>query len=183
MKNNYGYTVAEMLTVVGILVAIGSILTGILYSTLRGSNKTTITTAVTQNGNYAVSTITNSIINSTSVVSLDEVLVADCLLTTTSVKSIVLKNADGSTTTLSCVQGTSPDTENGRITANSIDLINKNQVASIYSSCSFTCTQKDSYSPPIIDFKFTISDINATTNETKASASFGSSVSLRNLTP
>lgn len=172
-----------MLTVVGILVVIGSILSGVLYSTLRGSNKVTITTAVTQSGNYAVSTITNTIINSSSVISVDGSPINDCLLTASPVKSIELKNSDGSSTTLSCVQGASPNTENGSITSNGVDLINKSQVVSIYAQCSFTCTQNDSYSSPIISFKFTISDISATTSETKASASFGSSVSLRNFAP
>ena len=178
-----GFTIVELLTVVGILVIISSILAGILYSTLRGGNKTSITTAVAQNGNYVVSAISNLIISSQSVVQVGGVPFTDCTASP-SASSISLKGYDGGVTILSCSGGTI-SSQSGTMTP--VSLIDTNQVQIDSSSpCLFYCSTQisgDPYSLPIVGFEFTLTDKSSTFLDSKAKARFNSSASLRNFNP
>ncbi|HVZ66890.1 MAG TPA: prepilin-type N-terminal cleavage/methylation domain-containing protein [Patescibacteria group bacterium] len=176
LTNNKGYTVVELLAVVSILVIISGIISSILYSTLRGSNKVKVTTEVTQNGTYAMSIITKTINDSRNVTQVDGVDIDDCTASPSG-KSITFQRLDGSTTTFSCSAGD--------IASNSASIINTNTVQVDDASCIFTCYQKadDLYALPVIGVNFKIEDKNATAEESQGSANFENSIALRNYRP
>ena len=171
-----GYTLIELLAVISILVILTGIISGIIYSTLRGGSKTRITTEVTQNGTYAIGVISNILAPSRGVTKVGGVEINDCTTVQTG-SSITVKSIDGGETTFAC-SGTN-------ISSNSVSLINTNQVQIQPGSCSFSCQQKstDAYSIPVVSVKFTIEDKNAALFENKSSSLFKTSVSLRNYSP
>jgi type II secretory pathway pseudopilin PulG len=64
MKNKKlqaGYTLIELLAVMIILMAVGTIITSILVITLRSGNKSTTTNDIRQNGNYAMAQMSKMI--------------------------------------------------------------------------------------------------------------------------
>lgn len=176
LKQNRGYTIAELLAVISILVIISGIISGILYSTLRGSNKTRITTEVSQNGSYVVSVLSSIITDSNSVTQINGGDISDCTASPVG-DSITLERLDGEFTTLSCAGNT--------ISSNSVSLINTNQVQIEEGSCSFSCAQlsDDPYAVPMIQFTFRVKDKDSAFFENQAGATFESSVSLRNYSP
>ncbi|OIP57349.1 MAG: hypothetical protein AUK12_04025 [Candidatus Levybacteria bacterium CG2_30_37_29] len=180
-----GYTLIELVTVMGILVVISNIIIGIVYTTLRGSNKTRITTTVAQNGNYALSVISNTITTSESVIKINDTDISDCT-TSPSGQTIDLIRYDGGVTTLSCLNSTIASSS-GSLAEPLVDLIDKSQVENDSSTCYFKCIQSESdpYSVPTVEYSFTLSDKNAAGGlfETKSQATFKSSTSLRNYNP
>lgn len=179
-SNNGGYTIIELLTVVGILVIISALVTGILYSTLRGSSKTKIATSVAQNGSYALSVISDAIVSSYAVTAINGNPITDCTASPSGTM-ITLKKSDGSSISFSCANNT--------IASGSASLIDTSQVkidTTNIANCYFYCSQpsNDSYSIPIVGFGFTITDKSTSTLfENKSSAVFNTSVSLRNYLP
>lgn len=176
LKNNKGYTIVELLAVVSILVILSGIITGILYSTLRGSSKTKITTEVVQNGDYALSLITSMIIDSENVTQIGGVDIADCTASPSGT-SITFQRLDGSTTSLSC--------SGNSLSSGSATLINDQQVQVKSGSCAFYCDQKsdDPYAVPIVGVEFTLEDKSSGLFESKSQSSFKTAVSLRNYAP
>ena len=171
-----GYTIIELLAVVSILVILAGIISGILYSTLRGSAKTKITTEVVQNGNYAISVLTNLISSSSSVTGIGGVEIQDCTASPIGT-SISLKNIDGDKYTISC--------SGNNISSGSASLINTHQVQIRTNSCQFYCSQKavDPYSIPIVGIEFVVEDKSTGLFESKSSSFFKTSVSMRNYSP
>jgi len=171
-----GFTIIELLAVISILVILTGIISGILYSTLRGSSKTRINTEVTQNGTYAIGVISNILATSRGVTKVGGAEINDCTTVQTG-SSVTVKSIDGDEITFAC-SGTN-------ISSNSASLINTNQVQIQAGSCSFSCQQKstDSYSIPIVQIEFTIEDRNAILFENKSFSTFRTSVSLRNYSP
>ena len=60
-QNKKGFTLIELLASIAVIVVIGSVIAGIIKSSLRGSNKTNTIEAIRQNGNYALSQISKNI--------------------------------------------------------------------------------------------------------------------------
>lgn len=56
-----GFTLVELLASIVVLVAVGSIIAGIITSSLRGANKTNVVENLRENGNYAISQISRTI--------------------------------------------------------------------------------------------------------------------------
>lgn len=177
-KDQNGYTIIELLTVVGILVIISGLIAGILYSTLRGSSKTKISTTVAQNGAYALSVISDSVMSAYTITAINGSPITDCTASPSG-KIISLKKSDGSTISFSCANNT--------IASGSASLIDTSQVkidTSNLSNCYFYCFQQNPYSIPIVGFGFTLTDKNTSPLlENKSSATFNTSVSLRNYSP
>jgi len=176
-----GYTIIEMLAVVSILVVITGIITSILYSTLRQSSKVKITTDVAQNGQYATSVLRSIITDSRDITQIDGSAISDCTANPSGVSSITLKRLDGGSTVIACTGNT--------IASNSASLINNqvpanNQPLKVQ-SCTFACSQlvNDPYSVPRVDISFSVSDLNTGQFETKSSATFSVSTSLRVYSP
>ena len=174
--NSRGYTIIELLAVISILIIISGVITGILYSTLRGSNKVKITTELSQNGTYALSLINSAINDSRNITQVAGQDINDCTAAPSGT-SLTLKRLDGGTTLLSC--------SNGTISSNSAALINTDQVKVVDNSCLFSCSQQasDPYAFPIITVKFALSDKNAVGSESQGSATFQTSASLNNYSP
>lgn len=183
--SNRGFTIVELLAVVSILVVISGIITGVLYSTLRGSNKVKITTELSQNGTYALGFITRAVSDSRSVTRIGTTQIGilenegdklDCT-ESPSGKSITFKRLNGSTTSFACV-GTD-------VQVDGVSLINTDQIQSDYATCNFECTQNtdDLYAIPIIKITLKLSDKSAAAPESRASSTFETSVALRNNLP
>lgn len=191
---HHGFTIIELLVVTGILVSLGGLVSGLLVATLRSTSKTKVTTAVSQNGNYALSVITEIVRNSDAIVvstgnpptytsngacSLPSAPVAGT-------SQITLHRADGGYTQISCNGNTIASASAatlGNIT-NSIALTDQSQVS--VPSCIFSCQQSDIYTPPIVSVNFSLNDINASAGFEKRLSSpysFSTQVALYNYSP
>lgn len=168
-----GFTLVEMLAVMVVFVVIGSFVTAILITSLRGNNKTNTLTAVRQNGNYALSQMAKTIRNARYLVSPSSCgTVSNPTITTT----LQLKDPNGNTITYDCSGGT--------ISSNSSSLLDTNTVS--LSTCQFTCGKETLIDPPEIGIDFSLLQKNTTTKfaDMTASASaieFTTSVVLRNI--
>lgn len=181
-NNNRGYTVVELLAVTAIIVVMAGLIAGALASTLRGGSKTRITSDVSQNGNFALSVISNTIINSESVTSIGGNSISDCI-NSPSGSSITLKQSDASLLTFSC---TSNNIASQSANFSTTYLIDSDNLEVDAASCSFRCRQEngDPLAIPIIDVSFTLNQKGSSgTFETKSSALFSTSTSMRNYNP
>jgi prepilin-type N-terminal cleavage/methylation domain-containing protein len=175
-REKNGYTIIELLAVVSILVILTGIISGILYSTLRGSSRTRISTEVTKNGNYAISVLTNMISSSRAVTKIAGVDIPNCTAGPSGT-SISLQDIDGDEYVISC--------SGNNISSGADSLINTNKVQVRPGSCRFSCSQRaaDPYAIPIVGIEFVIEDRNVGLFETRASSLFKTSVSMRNYSP
>lgn len=60
-KFSNGFTLVELLASIIVLVAVGSVISGIITASLRGTNKTTTIENIRQNGNYAIAQVSRTI--------------------------------------------------------------------------------------------------------------------------
>lgn len=160
MKKN-GFTLLEIMVVVGILGIIAVVGSGTFFSILRGSTKTKTLQLVKQNGDYAISVMERMIRNARRVSGGGD--------------SITIVNPDGETTVFSC-EG-SPAT----IASNSAPLMDKEvKVDSCYNV--FTVTSGISgVRPAVVKINFNLSQAEMTTRpEEQASINFQTTVTLRN---
>lgn len=161
-----GYTLIELLTVIGILSVIGVVVLSIIFISIRGTQKSDTLEVVRQNGDTALSQMVKNIRYAKS---LDAP--ASCLPATTVSAITVTSLQDGARTTYAC--------SNATISSNSASLLNTNAVET--TSCSFVCTQSKASDPPTITIQYNLSAKGATNfTETRASIPFQSSVTMRN---
>lgn len=178
-----GYTLVELLAVTSIVVIVSGLIIGVLYSTLRGGSKTRITNDVAQNGNYAISIISNTALLAEAVTEIGGTPVSDCT-TLTQGSSIQLKNPDGSFVTFSCDVSTESIASSSAGTTTY--LIDNSSVKVDPSTCSFACYQStgNPYDQPIINATFTVSERSGGSFvENTASSPFQTSVTMRNYNP
>lgn len=173
-----GYTLLELIVVMVLLIVVGSLIVGILSSTIRGSAKSKITNDLGQNGNYVLSIISDIILNSQnfdSITDFTSTTHTSCTPSGISGQSITVTGFDGGTTILSCYADT--------ISSNSASLLDTSRVRldPIPDLCKFTCVQADEYTPPRIDVTFTLVSANGNSSDTQGSATFKTSLSLRNI--
>ncbi len=161
-----GYTLIELLTVIGILSVIGVIVVTVITISLRGSQKSDKLEIVRQGGDTALSQMVRSIRYAKTLNAP-----ASCV-PATNVSSITITSLqDNGQTTYSCSSGT--------IASNSASLLDTNAV--IVNACSFTCSQQRVSDPPTIQIQFSLSAKNESSfSETKATIPFQTSVTLRN---
>lgn len=187
MLGNKGFTLIELLAVTAIIVIVSGLIVGVLYSTLRGGNKSKVTNDVAQNGNYALSVVSQAVILAESVVAMNDELIEDCSVPITA-SSIEFKQANGESMRFACEEDSIIQT----IGQNApIHLMDKNSVKVTYepnnpASCSFTCEQTNgnSYSQPIIRIGFTVSQKSSTNLfDSIATSAFNTSVTMRNYSP
>lgn len=158
MKTNDGFTLIELVVVTGIVVGISTIMGAVLYSTLKGTETTRANTAIAQNGNYAMSIMSENIKRAKRVTEVggsadfqqctEEGLVSD---------SIQFQMADGKHITLQCDDAAGVvetfDVESG----SSTQLTESNSnVTLVPGSCKFTCFQKTMFNPPRIQIEFSL---------------------------
>ena len=178
-----GYTLIELLAFTSIIVIVSGLVVGILYSTLRGGNKTKATNDVAQNGNYALSVISNTALIAQDVTKVGGNSISDCT-TKRQGTSIEFEQADGSLVSFACDPGTdSIASASGSTTTYLIDNTTTKVVAA---SCNFSCFQStgNPYSSPIISIAFTVSQRSSSTLfENVASSPYKISVTMRNYSP
>lgn len=184
-----GYTLIELLAVMIVLIAVGTIIASILISSLRGGNKSTTTNEVRQSGNYAISQMSKMIAYAKSFdgVSSNGVdFVDNCVLPSVGQGTptpdpnkqyffVKITSFDNGKTTFSC------STTDNTLSSNSAALISP---TTMDASCYFTCSQSDLLTPPTIEIHMTLkkrAQINQTLlPEFQTAVSFDTSVTPRN---
>ncbi len=190
-----GYTLIELLAVMVVMIATGTIITSILVTTLRGGNKGNTTNNVRQNGNYVITQMTKMIAYARSFdgVSTDGTTYSpDCTVTIPPppnptptpipYKYIKITSFDGGTTIFSCNGSTDipPYTiaSQSALSSTGQSLIDSSLRIT---SCVFYCSQDNISASPRIDIDFTITSGAASLfAESKSSISFQTSVTPRN---
>ena len=61
LKSDEGFTLVELLASIIVFVAVGSIIAGIVTSSLRGTNKTNVIENIRQSGNYTLAQVSKNI--------------------------------------------------------------------------------------------------------------------------
>lgn len=163
----------EILAAIAVLAVVGTVMMGIIFSALRGANKSDSQIALAQNGSIAVSQISR-IIRGASGIQSGTACSPDAT-EMVYLSSINVRTLEGDTITLSCV-----DIPSGTIASNGASLIDDSLVA--VTACSFNCIQRDSFSKPVITASFTLKKKNANNLvENNTSQSFQTTVSVRNI--
>lgn len=192
-KTTKGFTLVELVIVMALLITTGGIIVGILSSTWRGSNKTRTNSDLAQNGDYALSLMTNLVINSQKLISFTPtntgVAISDCTSSPGAGKTFTVLGFDGGATTLTCNDTSAPYTISSASAVFSAvppaptpfstnSLLDTSQVK--VTNCSFVCSQQDAYSPPRIDISFQLTQPSAIAGEGTSGVSFKTSITLRN---
>lgn len=185
-----GFTLIELLSSIVVLVAVGTIISGIVASSLRGTNKANTIENIRQNGNYAINQVSKDI---------EYALPFDG-------KNTGLSNDDGATYATSCQLFPSPTpfpvssgysliavqsannvvtkykcTSFPELSANGTALVDLTSVSLL--SCAFTCIQSKATDTPIIKIKFSIGPKNSSSGFVENSSPpvvFETSVIMRN---
>ncbi len=169
-KKSLGFTLIELLAVVAVLGVVGSILFSVLFTTLRGSNRSDSLGLVSQNGKSALSQVTKMIQYAKSLEVPTTCYINDSE-TSVATDSVKIRNFDNNITEFSC--------QNNTISSNSASLLDTSQVRT--TSCSFTCTQETAYDTPTITVSFTVAKVGENLLfENSATLPFETTVSLRN---
>jgi len=166
--NRKGFTLIEILTVIGILGVIGAITTGVITITLRGTKKSDLMEVARQESDTALTQMVKTIRYAQS---LDSP--TSCMPSPQTVSSIQV-SAVGThvQTTYTCGAGS--------IQSNGISLFNTNAVT--VNSCSFVCTQPTLNDPSTITIKYTLSQASGGNfAESSFSLPFETSVTMRNV--
>ena len=185
--NERGFTLIELLASIIVLVAVGSVITGIITSSLRGTNKTNTIENLRQNGNYALNqiskdtTYTQPFDGTNTGFSNDNgvTYVTSCPFSssqppapvTTTYSSVTVQSVSGIVTKYNC--------SGSVLTANGTDLVDTGSIS--LTNCSITCTQTKTTDTPIIKIGFTLGPKNQNgLAENSSSITFGTSVIMRN---
>lgn len=175
-----GFTLVEILVVVGILGIIVVVASSIFFTTLRSSGKTKVLTTVKQNGDYTLSVMERLIRDS------EEVVVnSDGQTCQAGMNKIKVKRWDGTTVEFACLN---KGTVDGQVASNSARLTSSEVKVD---TCSFDCgcpvaypdctSQGAKFYPKTVTIKFTLSQIAATVRpEEQATINFQTTVSTRN---
>lgn len=189
-----GFTLIELLTGLVVLGVVGTIVSGIVVSSLRGSAKTNTVTVVKQNGDYAISVMGRMIRNASvfngmstdginySITCSFPVGVTTPTPTPVQYSYIKITSPDGNQTVFSCPPVPSPTPQTiASSSATSQSIIDTNAVSVVPSSCYFTCSQDSLGNFTTIGISFSLSQKNAGFLENNATVPFQTSISLRNL--
>jgi type II secretory pathway pseudopilin PulG len=190
IKSSKGFTLVELLTSIIVLVAIGSVVSGVIVSSLRGSNKTNNIESIRQAGNYALSQMSKDIEYAQSFdgkntgLSNDDGVTYDtsCKLalnpTPTPVTPYSLITVQSSSNIITkytkyrCTPSELSADENALIASESGTLI----------GCSLTCIQNNPMDAPIIKISFSIGSKNSNglVESSNPPIVFETSVTMRN---
>jgi len=175
-----GFTLVEILVVVGILGIIAVVASTIFFTTLRSAGKTKVLTTVKQNGDYTLSVMERLIRGSQEVVTNTDNKICE-----SGMNYLKFKRADGSTIEFGCLE---EGAANGRIASNSARLTSSKVKVD---SCSFDCScpavfpnctaEGAKFYPKTVTIKFTLSQVGAAVRpEEEATINFQTTVSTRN---
>jgi prepilin-type N-terminal cleavage/methylation domain-containing protein len=162
-----GFTLIELMTVIGILGVIGTIAVSIVTITLRGTKKTDLLETAQQNSDTAMTQMVRNIRYATVLSSP-----TTCVPTISTSSITITSVSNQSKIIYSCNAGT--------ITDNGVSLINTTSFN--VTACSFTCMQQAASDPPIITIQFTLAPKTAGLfSETNFTLPFQTSVTMRNV--
>lgn len=164
-KNQRGFTLIELLVVSGILVAVSGIIGGILFSTLRGTETTRTKTLVSQNGNYAITSMSEIIKRARGITGVytgtpPSEEFTDCTSSPEGTH-MSLQMPEGQEIELTCnyqdlnkIASTSASTD---VTYN----LTNDTLNTIPGTCKFTCTQASEFMPPRVKIEFQLGRVDS----------------------
>ena len=185
IHNNKGFTLIELLVVSGILVAISGIIGGILYSTLRGSDVTRTKTVVSQNGNYAMTSMSEIIKRSKAILGVypgpppttPEDPFVDCTGSPEGTHLSLLM-PDNKEVLLTCDAQDPAHTIASSSAENTYNLTDESLVTN---ACSIKCFQSSPFSTPRIELKFELGKDDGSGNiQTNTGELFQTQINVRN---
>ena len=188
-KFNKGFTLIELLASIIVLIVVGSVITGIISSSLRGSNKANTIENIRQNGNYTLNQMSKDIeyalpfdgkntgfSNSSTPTAYD----TSCLFALgptptpiTPYTFITVESASNKITQYNCASSPPVLTAGGiPLTDSTVSLL----------SCSFNCIQDKATDAPRIKIRFSIGpkNSNGLMENITTPIVFETSVTLRN---
>lgn len=187
ITHNAGFTLLELLVVLAITIVVGTIVVGILFVSLRGSERSKSLNNLENNGNAVIAQMGKAIrfAKKFNGVSTDgSSYISDCSVATpgaltptpipATYRYIKITAFDNLETIFSCGDGTS-------LSSNSVSLIDNSTVTMI--GCKFSCQQSSSSDYPTIGINFSLNQLQPTGTillESTASAIFQTSVVPRN---
>ncbi len=185
LKSNRGFTLLELLSSIIVLVAVGSVIAGIITSSLRGTNKTTTIENIRQNGNYTLAQMSKNIeyaqvFNGLSndganyVTSCPFSLAPTPIPVKTNYNFIKVSPLSGNPITYNCTSAPAA------ITVNGVPLMDTNVVSLV--SCFIACVQTGATDVPIIKIGFTLGPKNSNNLPENSTPPilFETSVTIRN---
>lgn len=192
IKKQNGFTMVELLAVLGVIVVVGAVASAIIVSSLRAASKANQVNIVRQNGNFALLQMSRTIryAKSFAGVSTDNSsYLTDCSLPSpapnptpvpTRYSSVKVILFDDTQVTFSCVPPSASRTISESINSGSAkDLIDINSVS--VKDCYFTCSQNFRTDSPSIGINLILSQASTTNLTDKTSTiPFGTSVTMRN---
>lgn len=193
LRSSKGYTLVELLAVIIVMTTVGTIIAGILASTLRGGNKSNSLNEIRQSGNFTISQMSKMIMYAKGFGGIDTggVLSTNCTNPSTvnptpgvtaAHSSLQIINFDDGVTTFACRNDGNGKANIGSQSGNltPLYLIDSTNVA--VTNCKFTCYQSNLTEPPQISISFTLTKLNANNfAENNVSVPFQTSVTMRNL--
>lgn len=132
-----GFTLVELLVVVGIMAIVGTMTANLFLSNLRTAAKTKALTEVKQNGDYALEVMRRMIRNAREIKS-------SCPGSGT---SLMILNPDENTTTFDC--------SGAQIASNTATFLTSGKLEVKSGSCSFVC-EKPLSKPAVVTITFTL---------------------------
>ncbi len=173
MKRLKGFSLVELLAVIAITGVVGTLMFGILFTTLRGASKSDSVGTIQKNGDFVMGQISRMIRFASALDNPESCYTAPTPTPVTST-SITIVDADSRKTTFSC------DTSAGTISSNSAALLDPNEV--VVTACSFSCQQLTPNDFPTFTISITLNKKNNNTlAENNSSLTFQTSVTMRNV--
>lgn len=170
----YGFTLIEVIVVIGVFVILSTIILSILVTIIRGSKKSDSVVSVRQDGEHAMDQIVRVLRFAKS---LDPATTCDGA---TQLNNITITAVDLSQNTFTC-----PATSANPIKMNNTTNLTNSNISQVVvtpvNSCYFVCTQNTGR-PPTIRINFNLSKVNSNgVLEGNTTIPFQSSVILRNI--
>ena len=169
-KISKGFTLIEILVVIGLLGIIVAVGSNMFFTTLKSSTKSKILTVVKQNGDYALTIMERLIRDSEKVI-----VNSDGVLCEAGMNKLKVKRLDGSEIEFTC---------EGEGTAGSLIASNSARLTSPevkIDNCSFDCFSQGEFYPQIVKINFTLSQLAETIRvEEQAIIDFEATVTTRN---
>ncbi|MBI3984616.1 MAG: type II secretion system protein [Candidatus Levybacteria bacterium] len=184
-KTHKGFTLIELLVVMMIIIAVGSIIAGIIVVSLRGGNRSVNVNEVRQTGEYTLSQMTKMVAFAKSFDGIGKLVLGNIVYETDCTTQagvefthLKLTSFDNTQTTFICDYNAT--TIASQSASRTVELINSTKFN--LDVCTFKCTQNSIATAPVIEINFTLSKNSPSTFvENKISIPFGTTVGFRNL--